>query len=316
MTMVKVKGGIEILRLPVNEKEHVFPPWHMKYTESHILHSKCSKTGQEDNGCLDNENACQFCTYSRELEMILPDMVFPNNVLRLKHKNGAFLEFKAFDALKRVASGKINIELACAESWRETRQDNQEYLKESIPPFDWTYTTEYMGTASGFKVENTDERIDFEKLKRKDKILFYVDLTLFEDELHDNGIASMKVKMRVMPGTFYILLRYFLRIDNVMLRVNETRIYHDLRKSYLLREFTSREAKVQQLKHIHPAIFTLENEIAPLLPLVRSYYHKLIIDELEQSPSNVVIPASSSSDASSTEVQSQESASPSESTKA
>lgn len=48
---------------------------------------------------------------------------------------------------------------------------------------------------SGFELEETDERIDLEKLKRKDKILFYTDLTLFEDELHDNGIASLSVKM-------------------------------------------------------------------------------------------------------------------------
>ena len=52
-----------------------------------------------------------------------------------------------------------------------------------------------MGTMSHFEVLDTEERIDVEKLKRKDKILFYVDLTLFEDELHDNGIASLSVKM-------------------------------------------------------------------------------------------------------------------------
>lgn len=68
-------------------------------------------------------------------------------------------------------------------------------MKETIKPFDWTFTTDYMGTMSEFEVEDTEERIDVEKLKRKDKILFYVDLTLFEDELHDNGIASLSVKM-------------------------------------------------------------------------------------------------------------------------
>lgn len=51
----------------------------------------------------------------------MPDMVFPNNVLHLKHKNGPTLEFIALDALKRVSNGKINIELACAEAWRESR---------------------------------------------------------------------------------------------------------------------------------------------------------------------------------------------------
>lgn len=63
MAKVKHQGGIDILRLPVSKEEHIFPPWYMKYTQSHILHSKCSKTGKEDQGCTDPENACQFCTY-------------------------------------------------------------------------------------------------------------------------------------------------------------------------------------------------------------------------------------------------------------
>lgn len=73
--------------------------------------------------------------------------------------------------------------------------DNKELLEEKIKPFDWTFTTDYMGTMSGFQPVDTDDRIDMEKLKKKDKILFYVDLTLFEDELHDNGIASLSIKM-------------------------------------------------------------------------------------------------------------------------
>lgn len=51
-----------------------------------------------------------------------------------------------------------------------------------------------------------------------------------------------------MPSSFFILLRYFLRIDSVMLRINDTRIYHEFGKNYLLREFTSREAKVQDIR--------------------------------------------------------------------
>lgn len=52
-----------------------------------------------------------------------------------------------------------------------------------------------MGTMSGFEVEETSERIDVNKLKQKEKILFYHDITLFEDELHDNGIAVCSVKI-------------------------------------------------------------------------------------------------------------------------
>lgn len=51
-----------------------------------------------------------------------------------------------------------------------------------------------------------------------------------------------------MPSSFFILLRYFLRIDGVMLRINDTRIYHEFGKNYLLREFTSREAPVSNIR--------------------------------------------------------------------
>lgn len=275
MTTVNVHGGIDILRLPVNEEEHTFPPWHLKYTQSHILHSKCSRNG---NACGDNDiNACQFCIYNRTLELPhMPDMVFPNNILTLKHSDGAVLQFNALDALKRVSNGKIHLQLACAEAWKESRSESSEYLEEKVKPFDWTFTTDYMGTMSGFEVQETNEKINVDKLRQKEKILFYHDLTLFEDELHDNGIAVSSVKIRAMPSSFFILLRYFLRVDNVMLRINDTRIYHEFGQNYLLREFTSREAKVQNI-HVSPLLFIEPSEIAPHLPLTKSYYHKLII---------------------------------------
>ncbi|KAL0121295.1 hypothetical protein PUN28_008749 [Cardiocondyla obscurior] len=280
MTAVKVHGGIDILRLPVNEEEHFCPPWRIKYTQSHILHSKCSKS---EDGCTTSEaNACQFCVYNNALELPhMPDMVFPNNVLSLVHQNGPMLQFNALDALRYVSNGKINVQLACAEAWKESRSESSEYLEEKIKPFDWTFTTNYTGTISGFKVEETNERIDMDKLKQRDKIMFYHDLTLFEDELHDNGIAVNSVKIRVMPGSFFILLRYFLRIDNVMIRINDTRIYHEFGKNYLLREFTSREAKVQDIR-VSPALFLEPSAIAPHLPLTGSRYHKLIILEKEE----------------------------------
>lgn len=273
MTTVKVHGATEILRLPVNEEQYVFAQWHVKYTQSHILHSKCSKS---ENGCGDKD-ACQFCIFSQTLDLPhMPDMVFPNNILTLRHQDGALLQFNALDALKYVSNGRINVQLACAEAWKESRAESSEYLEEKIKPFDWTFTTDYTGTITNFEVQETSERIDVEKLKRKEKILFYHDLTLFEDELHDNGIAVCSVKIRVMPNSFFILLRYFLRIDNVLLRVKDTRIYHEFGQNYLLREYTTREAKVQDIR-VSPALFTEPSEIAPHLPLIGSNYHKLII---------------------------------------
>ncbi|XP_054001291.1 TIP41-like protein [Hylaeus anthracinus] len=282
MTTVKIHGGIDILRLPVNQDECIFPPWHIKYTQSHILHSKCSKS---ENGCsADDANACQFCIFSHTLDLPhMPDMVFPNNILLLKHQSGAELQFNALDALKTVSNGKVNVQLACAEAWKESRLESSEYLEEKVKPFDWTFTISYTGTASNLEVQETNERIDMDKLKRREKILFYHDLTLFEDELHDNGIAVCSVKIRVMPSSFFILLRYFLRIDNVMIRINDTRIYHEFGQDYMLREYTTREAKVEELR-VPPSLFIEPSEIAPHLPLTGSYYHKLIIPSSKTEP--------------------------------
>ena len=44
-------------------------------------------------------------------------------------------------------------------------------------------------------MEESNIGIDYEKLKQQEKILFYDDLILFEDELADNGIAQMRIKL-------------------------------------------------------------------------------------------------------------------------
>ncbi|KAH0557777.1 hypothetical protein KQX54_011669 [Cotesia glomerata] len=85
-----------------------------------------------------------------------------------------------------------------------------------------------------------------------------------------------------MPGSLFILLRYFLRIDNVMMKVNDTRIYHEFHKKYLIREYTSREAEVEELT-VPYSLFVDPSQIAPHLPLNISLYHKLTIPEADSS---------------------------------
>jgi hypothetical protein len=45
-----------------------------------------------------------------------------------------------------------------------------------------------------------------------------------------------------MPGYFFILLRFWLRVDGVLFRCLETRIYHEYSKDYLIREFQIKES--------------------------------------------------------------------------
>lgn len=45
------------------------------------------------------------------------------------------------------------------------------------------------------QVSPTTERIDLEKLKAREQIMFFEDVLLFEDELHDHGVSMISVKI-------------------------------------------------------------------------------------------------------------------------
>lgn len=51
-----------------------------------------------------------------------------------------------------------------------------------------------------------------------------------------------------MPSGFFVLLRFYLRVDDVLIRINDTRLYYEKDNNYILREYTSRESKTKDLK--------------------------------------------------------------------
>ncbi|NWT36288.1 TIPRL protein, partial [Chroicocephalus maculipennis] len=197
----------------------------------------------------------------------LPEMMFGDNILRIQHDHGFGIEFNATDALKCVNNCQGMIKVACAEEWQESRSET-EHTKEVVKPYDWTYTTDYKGTLLGdtatLKVVPTTEHINTEKLKAREQIMFFEEVLLFEDELHDHGVSSLSVKIRVMPSSFFVLLRFFLRVDGVLIRINDTRLHHE---------------------HVPPSLFTEPNEISQYLPIKETICEKLEFPEkLEPKP--------------------------------
>jgi len=53
-----------------------------------------------------------------------------------------------------------------------------------------------------------------------------------------------------MPTGVFILGRFFLRIENVLFRSNETRLYLEFDKGYMLSEFYSREMAFDDIKKV------------------------------------------------------------------
>ena len=83
--------------------------------------------------------------YERELELPhLPDMLFADNRLLIRHEKGFGIEFNAFDSLKLVDQKADLIKVSVAKEWKESRQD-MEFIDKMVHPFDWTFTTNYKG---------------------------------------------------------------------------------------------------------------------------------------------------------------------------
>jgi type 2A phosphatase activator TIP41 len=56
-------------------------------------------------------------------------------------------------------------------------------------------------------------------------IVHYGEVALFEDELGDKGYSKCYVRFRVMSDCFFVLLRSYTRVDHVLVRILDTRIF-------------------------------------------------------------------------------------------
>jgi type 2A phosphatase activator TIP41 len=73
---------------------------------------------------------------------------------------------------------------------------------------------------------------------------------LYEDELADNGISMLSCKIRVMPDRLLLLARFFMRLDNVVFRLRDTRIYVDFNKAEVIRDYQAREMGYEDVRKV------------------------------------------------------------------
>ena len=135
---------------------------------------------------------------------------------------------------------------------RKDSERKHEGITEVVKPFDWSYSTDYKGTirSSVALFEPTKTPIPLELLKRPDPILFFDEVILYEDEMADNGITMYSCKIRVMPERLLLLCRFFMRLDNVLLRIRDTRIYIELATGEVIREYIAKEEKYEIVRQV------------------------------------------------------------------
>ncbi|KAK7343500.1 hypothetical protein VNO77_12285 [Canavalia gladiata] len=229
----------------------------------------------------------------------LPEMVFGENALILKHfSSGTKIHFNAFDALcgwKQEALPPV--EVPAAAKWKFRSKPSQQVILD----YDYTFTTPYCGSGtieinkdlngreiseetSDIHWEDCKEQIDVVALASKEPILFYDEVVLYEDELADNGVSLLTVKVRVMPSSWFLLLRFWLRVDGVLIRLRETRmhcVFGGSANPIVLRESCWRESTFQALSAKgHPfdsAAYSDPSIISQRLPIIMRTTQKLVI---------------------------------------
>lgn len=180
-----------------------------------------------------------------------PEMIFGDNLVRIEHVPSDWsIEFNAFDALDRVdKTGDKMFKVSYSKEWQQNRQKQFEDIKEVVKPFDWSYSTDYKGTTPAEPpFQQTDSPIPLELLKRPDPIHFFDEVMLYEDELADNGIAMLSCKIRVMPARLLLLVRFFMRLDDVVFRIRDTRVFVEFGTGDVIREYTAREAPYEEVR--------------------------------------------------------------------
>ncbi|KAI0408623.1 TIP41-like family-domain-containing protein [Xylaria palmicola] len=245
----------------------------------------------------------------KDLRIPVPEMIFGDNLVSVAHApTGWRVEFNARDALDAVdKTGSNMLRVAYAGEWSASREQTSAGIREVVRPFDWSYSTTYRGTVTPGGLRNggasmsegaaatdgangedgaarslafapTDTPIPIELLKRRDPIKFFDDVMLYESELDDNGISVLSVKVRVHDERMLLLCRLYMRLDNVVCRIRDTRVYVDFAAEVVTREYTAKEASFNDVKQkllisgLRPDGITVAlrdaNRIAEILPIV------------------------------------------------
>lgn len=232
----------------------------------------------------------------------LPEMIFGDSSLILKHVNsGIKIHFNAFDALKGWKHEALPpVEVPAAAKWKFRSKPSQQVILD----YDYTFTTPYSGSGNvdmnselsdnqqrrgGLEESNVnlqwddcEEQIDLVALSTKEPILFYDEVVLYEDELADSGVSLLTIKVRVMPSGWFLLLRFWLRVDGVLMRLRDTRmhcLFEDTVKPVVLRESCWREATFQALSAkgfpVDSAAYNDPSAISQKLPVIMHKTQKL-----------------------------------------
>ena len=222
--------------------------------------------------------------------------------------------------LNQVDLLPARIEVKDSNIWKKKDMSKVKDFKQIEVISDWTYSTPYKGTV--LRLSTASKRVFLEtslqfpcivasagvalpkvpisiqelpsttelplhRLGRDNPILHWGEVYLYEDDLGDQGYCCCSIRYRVMGDCFYVLHRYYLRVDQVLVRIFDTRIFHSFDEGHILREFQYKESTYDELKAIG---FNLSSdwslskaqadEVFPKLELKQKVVDKIVLAEI------------------------------------
>ena len=197
----------------------------------------------------------------------LPEIFYGFNRLFLINESQNFCyEFNPLQMLSLTNNNVRQKLLKEKEIYYIPTQAKSQYSKtdDTKNEMDWSFSSPYMGHITSinncimnkyYPIINETKKFRTEKSNmifpeiKVENVLNYNQVQFFEDELGDIGLSEGKIGFGVMDQCFLGLMRCYLRVDNMLVRNIDTKIYHKFGEKYIIRNFTVKEKTYDELKN-------------------------------------------------------------------
>lgn len=197
----------------------------------------------------------------------LPEIFYGFNRLFLLNESQNFCyEFNPLQMLSLTNNNVRQKLLKEKEIYYIPTQAKSQYSKtdDTKNEMDWSFSSPYMGHITSinncimnkyYPKINETKKFRTEKSNKifpeikVENVLNYNQVQFFEDELGDIGLSEGKIGFGVMDQCFLGLMRCYLRVDNMLVRNIDTKIYHKFGEKYIIRNFSVKEKTYDELKN-------------------------------------------------------------------
>lgn len=174
----------------------------------------------------------------------LPTMTYPRSRITVEYNGRTIVSFDTLTFLSTIIKDTRKLENGAALSIETTNPHWANNPLKRVQFHDWTFWPQ--SSVNDYPVKNFRKCAPFVEDVRftstEYPILHSANVVFYEDELDDNGIVVVDVRIRLMEFGFLIRQRSLLMVSGVLSRCRDLRFYHCFGESRIFRREEKREA--------------------------------------------------------------------------